>query len=155
MTQVYSDLTSEHFDLTGFFYNPNIYPHEEYEKRRLSMERYSSIIGLPMYYMENDLEHKAGDCPICYETRLLRTAQFAKSNGFDSFTTTLLISPFQNHDLIKKIGFKIEEDEGIVFLYRDFRPHYNKGRVLAKEFKLYMQKYCGCSSSAAFKEAKK
>ncbi len=154
-TSVYEDLKGEHFDVTGFFYNPNIFPIEEYEKRKLTMEKYCDISGLQMYYIENDLEHKSGDCPFCYETRLTRAAQFAKANGFDAFTSTLLVSPFQNHDLLKKIGFQIEEELGVVFLYRDFRPHFKKGRELAREYSLYSQKHCGCASSLKLKEAKK
>lgn len=154
-TQVFADLNEEHFDLTGFFYNPNIFPKEEYDKRKKCMEDYSALINLQMVFIENDLEHKSGDCPFCYETRLLRTAQYAKGNGYDAFTTTLLVSPYQNHELIKKIGFQIEEEFGIIFAYRDFRPGYQKGRARAKEYNLYSQKYCGCASSLKTKEVKK
>ena len=154
-TQVLEDLRAEHFDITGFFYNPNIFPPEEYDKRKKCMEQYGELVNLPMYFIENDLEHRSGDCPFCYETRLTRTAQFAKGKGFDAITTTLLVSPYQNHDLIKKIGFQIEEEFGVIFLYRDFRPHYKKGRLLAKEHNLYCQKHCGCASSLKLKEAKR
>ncbi|MBI5700945.1 epoxyqueuosine reductase QueH [Candidatus Saganbacteria bacterium] len=154
-TQVLSELNEEHFDLTGFFYNPNIFPAEEYGKRKSSMEEYCRIVNLPMVYIENDLEHRSGDCPFCYETRLLRTAQYAKGNGFEAFTTTLLISPYQNHELIKKIGFQIEEEFGIIFAYRDFRPGHHAGRAKSREYNLYRQKYCGCASSLKTQEVKK
>lgn len=154
-TKSLEELRAEHFDVTGFFYNPNIFPPEEYAKRKKYMEQYSTAVNLPMYYVENDLEHKSGDCPFCYETRLIRTAQFAKGSGFEAFTTTLLISPYQNHELLKKIGFRIEEEFGIVFLYRDFRPFYKASRSSAKEHNLYMQKHCGCASSLKLKEAKR
>lgn len=154
-TSVLDELRSEHFEITGFFYNPNIFPPEEYDKRKKTMEQYSDSVKLPMYYVENDLEHKSGDCPFCYETRLLRTAQFAKGSGYDAFTTTLLISPYQNHELLKKIGFQIEEQFGVVFLYRDFRNLYQKSRTMSKEQNLYRQKHCGCASSLKLKEAKK
>ena len=153
-TKVNLDLVENGFDVTGFFYNPNIYPLEEYEMRRKCMEYYSAISNLPMYYIENDLEHEAGNCVFCYEMRLYKAAQFAKSNGFDSFSTTLLISPFQKHDVIKKIGLKTQEMLSIPFHYKDFRPHYYEGRALAQRYNLYRQKYCGCDVSLAQKEEK-
>lgn len=153
-TQVHVDLVYEGFFVSGFFYNPNIYPKEEYLKRKDSMEKYAKILDLPMTFIENDADHKPGDCKLCYEIRLLRTAQFAKANEFDAFTTTLLISPYQKHELIKETGGKIAKIVGIDFIYRDFRKEFNKSRELAAMYNLYRQTYCGCSSSIKLKGGK-
>ncbi|HOJ12221.1 MAG TPA: epoxyqueuosine reductase QueH, partial [Clostridiales bacterium] len=83
-------------------------------------------------------------CAMCYTIRLDKAASFAKEHGFDAFTTTLLISPYQKHDLIKELGEKLADKYKIQFYYRDFRPGFRKGQQQAKELGLYRQKYCGC-----------
>jgi predicted adenine nucleotide alpha hydrolase (AANH) superfamily ATPase len=85
-----------------------------------------------------------GRCAFCYRLRLERTAQKAGREGFDAFSTTLLISPYQNHELIRAIGEELAGSYGVVFLYRDFRPRFREGRGKAGELGLYLQKYCGC-----------
>ena len=67
-----------------------------------------------------------------------------KNTGYDAFTTTLLISPYQNHEVLKEVGQEIAEKYGLTFLYRDFRPGFREGQTMARELGLYMQKYCGC-----------
>jgi len=79
--------------------------------------------------------------------RLKKTAGFAKMNGFDAFSTTLLVSPYQDHEALKRIGHDIAEKEGVFFLYEDFRPGFNKAQAEAKSLRLYRQKYCGCKYS--------
>jgi len=153
-TQVHVNLVCAGYAAAGFFYNPNIFPEKEYYERKSAMERYCSIVELPMIYIENDLDHKSGNCNFCYKMRLEKTAHFAKSRGFDCFTTTLLISPYQKHDLIKSIGNDIAKVVGIDFLYLDFRPDYYKGRDLARMYNLYRQKHCGCSVSIKTKGGK-
>jgi len=152
-TYVQEWLKQNDFAATGFFYNPNIYPWAEYEKRKKYMEYYSGIVDLPMTYIDNFLVPEAGRCDLCYENRLRRTAQYGKSKGFDSFSSTLLISPYQKHDLLKEIGEKVAGEEGIDFFYHDFREGYFKSRELAKRYNLYRQKYCGCSTSQKAREA--
>ena len=76
--------------------------------------------------------------------RLEKTAKYAKENGFDAFSTTLLISPYQDHGLLKKTGDMLSKKYGIEFLYKDFRPGFRYGQNKARELGLYMQKYCGC-----------
>jgi len=83
-------------------------------------------------------------CEICYEIRLLKTAELTKKMGYDAFTTTLTISPYQNHELIKKIGLKVAEQIGVEFIYYDFREGYKRSIEISKELELYRQKYCGC-----------
>lgn len=83
-------------------------------------------------------------CGYCYLCRLEKTAKYAKENGFDAFSTTLLISPYQDHELLKKTGDMLSKKYGIEFLYKDFRPGFRYGQNKARELGLYMQKYCGC-----------
>lgn len=76
--------------------------------------------------------------------RLEQTAKYAKENGYDAFSTTLLISPYQNHEALKQIGEELAQKYNLIFLYRDFRPGFREGQNEARELGLYMQKYCGC-----------
>ena len=92
--------------------------------------------------MVNDLENRC--VKYCYRVRLEQTAKYAKENGYDTFSTTLLISPYQNHEALKKIGNEMAQKYNLTFLYRDFRPGFREGQAEARELGLYMQKYCGC-----------
>ena len=83
-------------------------------------------------------------CGVCYELRLFESARYAAENGFDSFCTTLLVSPYQNHELLVETGHRAAERFGIEFLPYDFRPRFREGQQRARELGLYMQKYCGC-----------
>ena len=83
-------------------------------------------------------------CKLCWELRLSETADFAKKNDFNGFTTTLLISPYQDHELIKEIGEKIAKEKDIEFYYEDFRKGFKESQEEAKGKELYRQKYCGC-----------
>ena len=150
-------LKEEKAQIAGFFYNPNIHPCDEYQKRKQSVIDYaaSEVIELiiPDYNEKeyfNAINHdteKPKRCLNCWELRLERSADFAKQNGFDSFSTTLLISPYQDHQQIKKIGEKIAESSGLNFFYEDFRQGFRQTQDKAKEIGLYRQKYCGCKFS--------
>ena len=153
-TYVYNWLKKNEFSVSGYFYNPNIYPDEEYEKRKKCMEYYCAISDLPMTYVEKDQKPEAGNCINCYEVRLRQTAKYGKANGFDFFATTLLISPYQQHELIIETGKRIAREEGIEFLAHDFRDEYHKSRELSIKYNLYRQKYCGCSESLKSREEK-
>ena len=83
-------------------------------------------------------------CGYCYRVRMEETAKYAAENGYDSFTTTLLISPYQNHEMICAVAKAMGEKYGVEFLYRDFRPLFQAGQEYAREHGFYMQKYCGC-----------
>jgi predicted adenine nucleotide alpha hydrolase (AANH) superfamily ATPase len=83
-------------------------------------------------------------CELCYRLRLTQTAQAAQKNGFEYFSTTLLISPHQKHEIFKKIGPKIGQEFGIKFYYEDFRPGFPESQKLIRQMNLYRQKYCGC-----------
>jgi predicted adenine nucleotide alpha hydrolase (AANH) superfamily ATPase len=94
-------------------------------------------------------------CAFCYTIRLESTAAYAAANGYDAFSTTLLISPYQNHDLIKETSERLAAQYRVGFFYRDFRPCFREGQKLARERKYYMQKYCGCVFSEEERYAKK
>lgn len=147
-------LQKEGFSVSGFFYNPNIHPFSEYKTRRDSLYPYAEKINLEVICPEYDVneyfrkiahnESAPGRCKICFRLRLEKTAQFARDNKFNSFTTTLLVSPYQDQELLKTIGEKLSQDLGIDFFYRDFRPGNRPAHAKAKAAGLYCQKYCGC-----------
>ncbi|MDR0696954.1 MAG: epoxyqueuosine reductase QueH [Christensenellaceae bacterium] len=143
----------EKIDITGFWYNPNIHPLTEYTKRLETLIEYAKRIELPLevidYYglrtfVKNVADDVGARCSYCYKSRLNMTAEYARNNQFDAFSTTLTISPYQKHDLIREHGDEIGESYEIKFLYKDFRESFRTGQALARENNLYMQKYCGC-----------
>jgi len=146
------ELTKEGHQVATFFYNPNIHPYQEYKKRRNTFVDY--MTGRTDYILEDDyaledfLKHVAPDpasrCAYCYKFRLEKTAQLACEQGFDAFTSSLLISPYQNHDLLKETGEKMSALYGPSFYYQDFRPYFREGQQRAIEEGLYRQPYCGC-----------
>ena len=89
----------------------------------------------------NDLNNR---CGYCYTSRLEQVVKYAKDNGYDAFSSTLFISPYQKHDMLKGICEELSKKYDIEFLYRDFRPHFYEGQAMFRETGLYMQKYCGC-----------
>ena len=148
-------LLAEGYQLEGLFYNPNIHPREEYEKRRENVRIYSDIKNLFVNYIEDfrqkDWEsfngQEAARCTMCYDIRMDKAASYAAANGFDAFATSLLVSPYQKHDLIRETGEKYAEKYGVKFLYIDFRPGFRQGQQQARDLGLYRQKYCGCIKS--------
>ena len=146
-------LREEGIDITGYWYNPNIHPFTEYRSRRNTLRDYAASIGLPLveqndYGLRPFVREVCGDipgrCVKCYEMRFRRTAQYAAEQGFDSFTSSLFISPYQKHDLMRETAEKAAAEFGVEFLYRDFRPYFRQGQERARELGFYMQKYCGC-----------
>ena len=91
--------------------------------------------------MSADIDHR---CAHCYTIRLGTAAKYAADHGYDAFTSSLLISPYQNHELLKTVGETMGKKYGVEFYYRDFRPGFREGQAKAREMGLYMQKYCGC-----------
>ena len=146
-------LRSDKLEVTGFWYNPNIHPFTEYRARRNCLRNYAATIELPIiekndYALRPFIREVAGDianrCGKCYEMRLFETARTARELGFDSFTSSLFISPYQNHDLMAETARRAAKEYGVEFLYRDFRPYFKAGQAFAREHDFYMQKYCGC-----------
>ena len=145
-------LLSEGIEFDGLFFNPNIHPIDEFEKRKENVEIFCRMKNINVEVMDDYLQEKwelfdgeeAQRCNMCYSVRLDKTARYALEKGYSAFTTSLLVSPYQKHDLIKSIGEKCAEKYGINFYYRDFRPGFRQGQAMAKEMGLYRQKYCGC-----------
>ena len=146
-------LRAEGIETTGFWYNPNIHPFTEYRARRNCLRAYAETIQLPLiekndYALRPFIREVAGDianrCGKCYAMRLHETARTAAEKGFDSFTSSLFISPYQNHELMREVAEAAAEAYGVTFLYRDFRPYFKAGQEKARELGFYMQKYCGC-----------
>jgi predicted adenine nucleotide alpha hydrolase (AANH) superfamily ATPase len=148
-------LREDEFQVVGFWYNPNIHPWQEHERRRESVERYARAVDLPMiwypdYEMVHFLREVVGQeqlgqrCQICYRLRLRRTAQIARQEGIDAFTTTLLISPYQDQEAIQRIGSEVGKAEDVAFYFENFRRGWAEGRRMARHHNLYRQQYCGC-----------
>lgn len=173
-------LRDEGFDVTGYFANPNIHPVSEYLQRRETMQEAASKMHLPMIWQDDSYNLSGwlamvyqlniadnldgARCRYCYESRLGLTAATAAIRSFDAFCTSLLYSKYQRHDDIRSIGEKIahhidqyapKTDQSPIFLYRDFRPLWQAGVDLSKEWRLYRQKYCACIFSEADRYAKK
>lgn len=147
---------NQDIELSGFFYNPNIHPYEEFQKRKQSVAAMAEDYGIPMdYYDEFALEYwknslkgdKASRCRVCYTKRMDATAKLAREKGFDAFTSSLLISPYQDHELIKSLGEQMAQKYGIQFYYQDFRELFRKSQNMARGKGYYMQKFCGCMYS--------
>ena len=146
-------LRQEGQELTGFWYNPNIHPFTEYRARRNCLREYAATIALPLVEkndyglrpfvraVADDIEHR---CVKCYEMRLFETARFATENGFDGFTSSLFISPYQQHELMREVAEHAADTYHVAFVYRDFRPLFKAGQERARELGFYIQKYCGC-----------
>lgn len=157
-------LRDEGIEPTGYWYNPNIHPVTEYRARRDTLIEYAKSIGMELHLRDDyglrdfvravypTLENR---CGVCYDMRMLEAARFAAENGFDSFSTTLLISPYQRHELIIERAESAARVFGVEFLYRDFRPLFREGQKKAREMGLYMQKYCGCVFSEEERYIKK
>jgi predicted adenine nucleotide alpha hydrolase (AANH) superfamily ATPase len=143
----------EGYETAGFWYNPNIHPYMEHQQRLESMKSLAEKIELPLIispdydmveYFRRVAGHEAERCGECFDLRLAKTAETALEKDYDAFTTTLLISPHQKHDLIKEVGERVAEAKGIEFLYADLRKRYSDSRHITKSMELYRQQYCGC-----------
>ncbi|HSB06819.1 MAG TPA: epoxyqueuosine reductase QueH [Thermodesulfobacteriota bacterium] len=140
-------------EVVGYFFNPNIHPYLEYQKRLDALKFYSEKSELDVIYQDEyrleEFLRKVAPCPenrcqYCYTVRLQATAREAQRNHFDGFSTTLLYSIYQKHDLIKEIGERVAREAGIPFLYEDYRRGWKKGVEVSKAMGLYRQQYCGC-----------
>ena len=148
----------------GLWFNPNIEPEDEHARRLAALHGLEAAWGLdirPEPGNENSLYKEAvasSDgvrCEACYGLRLMRTAEVASEEGMDAFTTSLLVSPFQKHELVAQAGRMASERHGVPFLYEDMRPGWDRGRALSRELGLYRQNYCGCSASLREREAER
>ena len=150
-----SVIKDKNIEFEGYFYNPNIHPIEEFERRMENVKILSQKEDIKVHYDNEFLQnvwegYKDSDekrCQMCYTLRLSNVAKFASENNFTAFSTTLLVSPYQNHELIKKLGQEFAKKYGVEFFYEDFRVGFREGQRKAKEMGLYRQKYCGCIKS--------
>ena len=148
------------FDITVFYFNPNITESEEYnlrlnEQKRFIAEAYGDKIKIiegryksVEFFLKAEGLQKEPEggkrCEMCFAMRLFETARAAAEGGFDSFTSSLFISPYQNHELMRDVAERAAHEYGVEFLYRDFRPYFKDGQTFAREHDFYIQKYCGC-----------
>ena len=155
-------MLKEYFDITVFYYNPNIEPREEYEKRKSEQIRLIKELGSEFVkFLESDYaneefrsvtkgleEEKEGGarCSVCFKLRLETTALKAKELDYEYFGTTLTVSPYKNSYIINEIGAMLEKNFGVKYLYSDFKKNdgYKKSIELSKKYNLYRQNYCGC-----------
>lgn len=152
------DELSKERDIEGFWYNPNIHPNGEHENRFKSLEQLLRSRDIILHVKDGssyDIDAWKANappspperCSYCYYLRMNETAFTAKQAGIPEFSTTLLSSPYQKHDIIKQIGERVARAYGLKFYYKDFRPSYYEGRNKARRDGMYMQKYCGCEFS--------
>jgi len=152
----------DYFDITILYYNPNIEPHEEYEKRKNEQIKLINELNIPSLSLmdieyENNIyrEYVKGyednpeggsRCHLCYELRLKKTVELAKINGFEYFGTTLTVSPYKNASILNMLGEKLSKEYNVLWLYSDFKKKdgYKKSVELSKKYELYRQDYCGC-----------
>lgn len=146
-------LTNAGHRVRGFFSNPNIHPYQEYLRRAATLESYAAQVGLPViwdrgYPLEEFLRdvafREADRCRLCYYRRLSATARVARAGKFEAFSSTLLFSKFQNHELIKELAQTVVREVGVPFYYEDFRLGWAAGRAKTQKLGLYKQQYCGC-----------
>jgi predicted adenine nucleotide alpha hydrolase (AANH) superfamily ATPase len=147
-------LRNEGIEPVAYWFNPNIHPYMEYKARRDTLKEYAKLIDVQAIFEDkyglkefcknviNNLEERCSN--YCYKVRLEQTVKYAKENGYDCFTSTLFVSPYQKHEELKRICEDLAQKYDIKFLYRDFRLGFREGQTKARELGLYMQKYCGC-----------
>ena len=160
---------SPYFDVTILYYNPYIYPEEEYQKRLENLKILNKHWPFKLVECEYDesvylcqvkgLEHLgefSKRCEMCFRNRMEKAAKYAKENGYDIFTTTLSVSPYKTAQLLNEIGNELEAKYGSRYLYSDFKKHegYKESIRISKEFGLYRQEYCGCRFSLKEKDNK-
>ena len=157
-------LREQGHDLQGHFFNPNIHPYKEFVRRLDTLKTYAADIELPLlvddrYLLEEFLSLVVRSdrlrCEECYDMRLHETARQARLLGAEAFSTTLLVSPYQKHELIRKAGESAAAESGVDFFYEDFRPGWQSGVAISREREMYRQPYCGCIFSEKERYCKK
>ena len=159
------ELLTKYFKVDIFYYNPNIYPENEYLKRKKEQEKLIMLLNEDINFIEacynpqvfnNEIkgleqEKEGGSrCKKCISLRMKETCKYAKENNYDFFTTTLSVSPHKNSKMINEIGYSLETEYSMPYLYSDFKKKegYKKSILLSKKYNLYRQNYCGCKYSS-------
>ena len=142
--------------MTAFYFNPNIHPKAEYNLRLQNAEKAASNLNIDLlkahyrpkdYFKSLSKENYPQRCSNCYLLRLEETAKMAVALGYEAFSTTLLVSPYQFRELLAKTGKKLAKQYELEFIDKDFRHGYSEGREMAKKLGLYLQNFCGCAYS--------
>jgi len=149
-------LAEEGWQISALYYNPNIHPYREWQRRLETLQTYLGEREVPLAvpdeydlkgYLESVLpwaDHKGNRCAHCYRLRLREAARQARAGGYDTFTTTLLVSPYQDHQAVAEAGREAQEEAGLPFLYRDFRSGWKEAVAESRALGMYRQPYCGC-----------
>jgi len=141
------------YSVTAFWYNPNIHPYLEHQQRLEAVEILARNSGIALVkhdsygiadFFRAVAGHEDDRCRHCFILRMSRTASVARDRGFDAFSTTILISPYQKHELAKQVGESTAAAAGVEFLYADLRKRFSDSRRITKPMELYRQQYCGC-----------
>ena len=157
-------LLSRNMEIRGLWFNPNIHPYTEYAKRLESLRKLEKLWSFGVEYIDTYpldeflkavVDKGADRCEVCYTLRLDRTAETAKKMGYDAFTTSLLVSPYQKFAIITGVGEKMALKHGVAFYNQDFRTGWHISKSLSAELELYRQKYCGCIYSEMERYRKK
>ena len=151
-TAVLEKLREDGFQVRGFFYNPSIHPWKEFQRRLGALKAWAPGAGLTVdcfedYPLEENIRMllaAENRCFACFADRMRKTASKAADLGMEYFTTTLLISPYQNRKLLEKAGIEAAESAGVKYLHFDFRSLYKRSIELSRTAELYRQPYCGC-----------
>ena len=163
------DVLEKYFDITVFYYNPNISPIEEYQKRLGEEKTFVKNVHQNIKVVEaeydnqnfenmvkglEDLPEGGSRCKLCYEMRIKKTGEYAKANGFDYFTTSLTVSRYKNSQVLNEIGEKVAKQIGVKYLFSDFKKEngYQHSIELSRKYGLYRQNYCGCKYSKIARE---
>jgi len=152
LTVVHRELAREGFSVSGHFFNPNIHPWKEWKRRRDAFSEYASHLGMETiiddsYPLEECLKRflaVENRCEECFGWRLIKTAEAAAETGAQAFSTTLSVSPYQDHDLLKEMGRRAQDAHHVEFIYRDFRDLYRESVDISRAMDMYRQPYCGC-----------
>ena len=147
-----TQLRNQGHELRAFYYN-HIHPYTEWQKRCETLTEWAETIQLPLIvderyelvnFLRNSLFREEDRCRFCYQDRLEKAARIAHKGKFEAFTTTLLYSKFQRHEMIREIGESLGRRYGVKFHYEDFRTGWKEGIELSKKEEMYRQQYCGC-----------
>jgi predicted adenine nucleotide alpha hydrolase (AANH) superfamily ATPase len=155
--------SEDDINMSVYYFNPNIHPSMEYARRLEALMDYcvQNNIDLrvgeydPAFYFRAVSGNKESRCEDCYKIRLEETARYAAQEKFDVFETTLAVSPYQDHELIKDIGSDMADRYGVEFRYTDYRRGFRDGQNKSRELGMYRQAYCGCVYSESERYAKK
>ena len=153
-TSVVAALREEGREVVGYYYNPNIHPAAEHERRGQSLAAVGEAMDVPLIWSapQDDLAaylqavafREGSRCQVCFNLRLREAARLAAKENFPAFTTSLLISPYQDQEMLRRAAAAAASEFGVEFVYRDYRPLYPDSRSRARALGLYLQKYCGC-----------